>query len=64
MDEDSSVRQGAARDCGAGHGSVVRSVMKDSGAQGACVAGQRRLEVGGAWLGPCADAGSGLLGLG
>ena len=34
MDEDSSVRQGAARDCGAGHGSVVCSVTKDSDAQG------------------------------
>ena len=43
---------------------MVRSATKDSGAQGACEAGQQRLGVGGARLGPCADGGSGLLGLG
>ena len=64
MAEDSGVQQGAVRDCGSGHGSVVRSATKDSGAQGVCEAGQWRLGVGGSQLGPCADGGSGLLGLG
>ena len=35
MAEDSGMWQGAARDCGTGHGSVVRSATVDSGAQGA-----------------------------
>ena len=37
-----------ARDYGAGHDPVVRSVTANSGAQGACEAGQWRLRVRGA----------------
>ena len=43
---------------------MVRSVMVDFEAPRACEAGQWLLRVRSAWLGSCADSGSGLLGLG